>query len=193
MWAVHNSIKGWTLYGLSLREVQLLLNTMSINEIKLTKVSSQNQNEWHFITKDSYPDFFSNTGKENDGFSDHQIVDPHSAVDTDFFIITPKKAHQARLHDRINKETKVVLEGQNKSFESVTVDISEGGIFFKDPIPEWVSGYFMVKIFDELNDYQLICSLVEDQKVKQRVQIVSEETDSHFLKYKKWLAQIKLN
>ncbi len=191
MWAVHNSIKGWTLYGLSLREVQLLLNTMSPNEIKLTKVSSSKQSDWIFITKDIYPDFFADTGKENTGFSDFKDGQTGADVDTDFFIIKPKKVHHARLHDRINTEVKVVLEGQNKSFESVTVDISEGGIFFKDAIPEWVSGYFIVRVFDGPQAYQVICSLVEDQKVKQRVQIVSEESDAHYVKYKDWLATFK--
>ena len=190
MWAVHNSIKGWTLYGLSLREVQLLTQTMSPNEIKLTKVSSLKQSDWNFITKDMYPDFFSETGKENSGFSDHKNGEVGSEVDTDFFIIKPKKIHQTRLHDRINIQIKVIIEGQSKSFESVTVDISEGGIFFKDTIPEWVSGYFIVRVFDGARSYQVICSMVEDQKVKQRVQIVSEESDAHYVKYKDWLATL---
>ena len=193
MWAVHNSIKGWTLYGLNIREVQLLLNTMSPNEIKLTKVSSLAQRDWIFITRDLYPDFFAATGKENQGYSDYNAGQTVSDADTDFFIIKPQKVHHARLHDRINTEVKVILEGQRKSFESVTVDISEGGIFFKEAIPEWVSGYFIVRVFDGTQAYQVICSLVEDQKVKQRVQIVSEESDSHYVKYKDWLARLKPN
>ncbi|MBC7457752.1 MAG: PilZ domain-containing protein [Bdellovibrionaceae bacterium] len=167
-----------------------MLHTMSTNEIKLTKASSLKQSDWIFISKDIYPDFFADTGKNNTGFSDYKDGQTDSDVDTDFFIIKPKKIHHARLHDRINTEVKVVLEGQNKSFESVTVDISEGGIFFKDAIPEWVSGYFIVRVFDGVLAYQVICSLVEDQKVKQRVQIVSEESDSHYVKYKDWLATL---
>ena len=191
MWAVHNSIKGWTLYGLSLREVQLLLNTMSPNEIKLTKVSSLKQSDWIFISKDLYPDFFSESGKQNTGYSDFKNGETGADIDTDFFIIKPTKTHHARLHDRIITEVKVILEGQKRSFESVTVDISEGGIFFKDAIPEWVSGYFMVRVFEGPHAHQVICSLVEDQRVKQRVQIVSEESDAHYVKYKDWLATFK--
>lgn len=190
MWAVHNSIKSWTLYNLSLREVQLLLNTMSSNEIKLTKAVQQGSPDWHFITKEHFPDFFSTTGKVNSGFADYKATDAPADSDTDFFIIQPKRPHLARLHERIEIQAKVIIEGQSKSFESITVDISEGGICFKEAIPDWVSGYFIVRVFTQTSSYQVICSLVEDQKVKQRVQIVSEDNDAHFLKYKEWLLNL---
>lgn len=190
MWAVHNSIKSWTLYNLSLREVQLLLNTMSANEIKLTKAIHQGGSEWLFITKEQFPDFFTNTGKVNTGFVDFKVTEALTESNTDFFIIQPKRPHLARLHERIEIQVKVIIEGQRKSFESTTVDISEGGICFKEAIPEWVSGYFIVRIFTLTSSHQVICSLVEDQKIKQRVQIVSEDNDTHFLKYKEWLSSL---
>lgn len=191
MWAIHNAVKGWTLYNLSLREVQLLINSMSPNETKLAKVSGLNENEWHMITPTAYPDFFSETGRLSTGFVDYKTINENTGEgDTDFFIIKPKKVHHPRLHNRIEIEVKARIEGQSKSFESLTVDISEGGIYFKDTIPDWVSGYFIVRVFDGSIFYQVICSLVEDQKVKQRVQIVSEENDVHYLKYKEWLSRL---
>lgn len=191
MWAIHNSVKGWTLYNLSLREVQLLINSMSPNEVKLAKVSALNENEWHIINAEAYPDFFSETGRLSNGFVDYKTVQENTGEsDTDFFIIKPKKVHHPRLHNRIDIEVKARIEGQSKSFESLTVDISEGGIYFKDTIPDWVSGYFIVRVFDGPVFHQVICSLVEDQKVKQRVQIVSEENDAHYLKYKEWLVRL---
>ena len=38
---------------------------------------------------------------------------------------------------------------------------------------------------------RLMCSLVEDQKEKKRVQIVSEEQDPQFLIYKEWLLTLQ--
>lgn len=190
MWAIHNSVKGWTLYNLSLREVQLLVNTLSVNEVKLTKVSSLTKNEWEIISREKHPDFFSDAGKLNSGFIDYKMSDQAGDIQTDFFVIKPKRVQQPRLHIRYEIEVKASIEGQSKSFESLTVDISEGGVHFKDTIPDWVSGYFIVRLFDKSTYYEVICSLVEDQKVKKRVQIVSEESDAHFLKYKEWINQL---
>lgn len=191
MWAVHNAVKGWTLYNLSLREVQLLINSMSPNEIKLTKVSALNENEWHMLTHEAYPDFFSETGRLTEGFVDYKTIQEQTLdSDTDFFVIRPKKTHHPRLHDRIEIVVQARIEGQNKFFESVTVDVSEGGICFEDTIPDWVSGYFIVRVFDGPTFYQVICSLVEDQKIKKRVQIMSEDSDIHYLKYKEWLSRL---
>lgn len=190
MWSVYNSIKSWTLYGLNLREVQLLVNSMSINEIKLSKVTADAGLNWQNLTVQNFPHFFSNTGKDQLNCLTYQPDEVQLDHDTDFFIIKPKREHLARLHKRFEMAFKVILEGQSKSFESVTIDISEGGIYFKDSIPDWVSGYFVVRIYSAINSYQVICSLVEDQKIKQRVQIVSEDNDPHFLKYKEWLERL---
>lgn len=187
MWAIHNSIKGWTLYNLNLREMQLLVSTLSPNEVKLTRVAAHKATQWESLSRETHPDFFTLTGNDSQGFPDFKVTDTPADADTDFFVIKPQKKYLARLHDRIEIQTKVAIEGQSKSFESTTVDISEGGLFFKDTIPDWVSGYFIVRVFDKETFYQVICSLVEDQKVKQRVQIVSEENDIHYLKYKDWL------
>ncbi len=190
MWAIYNSVKGWTLYKLSLREVQLIVSTLTLNEVKLTRITALNSNQWENLSRDTHPDFFSEVGKESTGFPEYKIAESTLEADTDFFVIKPQKKYLARLHDRIDANVKVVIEGQNKSFESITIDLSEGGLYFKDTIPEWVSGYFIVRVFDAKTFYQVICSLVEDQKVKQRVQIVSEENDIHYLKYKEWLKSL---
>ena len=67
------------------------------------------------------------------------------------------------------------------------MDLSEGGLYFKDTLPDWVAGYFLVGVQSPTTIYQLMCSVVEDQKERRRVQIVSEEQDAHYLAYKEWL------
>ena len=58
MWAIHNSLKGWTLYDLTDREAQLLINSMSQNEIKLAKVCSVGM-AWENLDKEKHNSLFS--------------------------------------------------------------------------------------------------------------------------------------
>lgn len=186
MWAIHNSIKGWTLFDISERELKLIVNTLSPNEIKLSQVCAKGK-DWVQLSSQSFPELFSNMGKENHQDYPEIKGQEQTTTDTDFFIIKPQKVYHTRLHNRYHVDLRVVIEGQSRSFESRTIDMSEGGIYFKDVIPDWVSGYFIVRVYSETVSFQVICSLVEDQKIKQRVQIVSEENDAHYLRYKDWL------
>ncbi len=163
-----------------------MINTLSPNEIRLTQVCAKD-GAWEKLSSESYPHLFSTEGKQNQGVYPEIRLQEQTTTDTDFFIIKPQKVYHARLHNRYDVELKVVIEGQSRSFESRTVNVSEGGIFFKDTIPDWVSGYFIVRVYSSDSSFQVICSLVEDQKVKQRVQVVSEENDIHYLRYKEWL------
>ena len=105
----------------------------------------------------------------------------------------PQKTILPRLYERIERELEVVIEGLNRDqkFHSQTVDLSEGGIYFKDVIPDWVSGYFIVAFIYEHQRCQIMCALVEDQKIKHRVQVMSEENDSHYLVYKNFLDRMR--
>lgn len=191
MWALHNSLKGWTLYSLTDREVQLLINSMTANEVRLVKVSKKNSPQWQQLSRDAFPELYAPVGKYEDGYPPLSAEAPAENTDTDYFVIKTKKVMYPRLHERIEKAFPATILGQNQNFETTTIDLSEGGIQFTDIIPSWVSGYFIVRITDGGNHYSVMCSLVEDQKEKKRVQVMSEESDPQFIRYKEWLNSLR--
>lgn len=191
MWALHNSLKGWTLYSLTEREIQLMINTLSSNEIKLAKVAKQGGKEWYKISREQFPELYAPVGKFEEGYPALGTDAPAESTDTDYFVVKTTKVMHPRLHDRIEKQFNVTVLGQSNNFETTTIDLSEGGIHFNDIIPAWVSGYFIVRINDGGHIYQVMCSLVEDQKEKKRVQVMSEESDPQFVKYRNWLDSLR--
>lgn len=188
MWAVYNALKFWTLYNLSEDEVRLLLLTFSDNELKLTKICKMNDSKWESVLGEAYSAFLSPEIRlryQDD--SGYPSLEYKSDSDTDdsFFKKAAKKVQHPRLHNRYEKRVVCgILSGQNKEFATETIDLSEGGLYFKDIIPDWVAGYFIVTVNTE---FALLCSLVEDQKEKTRVQIVADENDPQFILYREWL------
>ncbi len=192
MWALHNSLKGWTLYSLTEREIQLLINTLSANELKLVKVCKKNGTEWYAVSREIFPELFAPVGKYEEGYPHLSAEASNETTDTDYFVVKTTKVMHPRLHGRIEREFPSTVLGQSQNFMTTTLDLSEGGIHFKDVIPAWVSGYFIVRIKDGDQTFQLMCSLVEDQKEKKRVQVMSEESDPQFLKYRQWLKSFRV-
>lgn len=186
-WAVHNPLKGWTLYDLSEKEVQLLLNSFTPNEVRLCRVCSNQEKKWMGLDASVHAALFSDYGKDPAGFPPPDQTEKTASMGTDYFIVRPKKVIYPRLHQRIDIALPVSIENHTQSFKTETIDISEGGLHLKEIIPDWVSGYFIVKIYSGGQTIQLMCSLVEDQKVKQRVQVVSEDSDGNFIHYKNLL------
>lgn len=190
MWAIHNPIKGWTLYSLSERELGLIVQTLSPNEFRLAYVAQKGAAAWLPLSQKecSMP-----TQENSKNYPDLERIqtkdDTNSEAIADFFIFKPQRTSNARLHDRYEAVLPVSIEGNNgQIFNTNTVNLSEGGIYFSEIIPEWVSGYFIVKIQTDKESFQLICSLVEDQKEKHRVQIMSEENDPNYKKFQSWLS-----
>jgi len=184
-WGIHNSLKGWTLHGLNDREMQLIIKTMSINEVKLTQVCRLGDAKWSPLSEKSYPELFKMTS-DIVGFPPLETRGKETN-DTEFFIVRPKRTIQPRLHQRYEVEVPCQITSTNKQFNATTIDLSEGGLYFKETIPDWVAGYFLVGVQGQSAVYRLMCSMVEDQKERKRVQIVSEEQDAHYLAYKEWL------
>lgn len=185
-WGIHNSLKGWTLHGLSDREMQIIIKTLSINEIKLTQICRMGDAKWTALNEKSFPELFQTKVGELSGFPtiDTRSKDPS---DTEFFVVRPKRTIQPRLHQRYEVEVPCLVSSTTKQFSTTTIDLSEGGLYFKETVPDWVAGYFLVAVQAQNSVYRLMCSMVEDQKERKRVQIVSEEQDAHYLAYKEWL------
>lgn len=190
-WALHNLLKGWTLTNLSDREVQLLVSSLSANEVRLTKIAQENQSKWESLTGPQFSKFLIKPEFPLNGFpSLDQLKDSReNESGGGYFIIQSQKKVLPRLHIRHDLHLPCTINGANNKFNTKTHDISEGGIQFEDIIPDWVAGYFVVVLQTATGEFQLMCSLVEDQKEKKRVQIVSEESDPQFTLYKDWLSK----
>lgn len=191
MWAFHNSLKGWTLYDLTLEQAQVLMNSLTPNEKRLLKVNEVTSQKWVTFNSEIHKVLVSSRGQVSSHFSSPVDSGHTQSADTDFFIVKAKKVIYPRLHERFNVEADAAIELGQKQFKTTTVDISEGGLYFKDVLPDWVSGYFIVTLTYHERNYQVMCSMVEDQKLRHRVQIVSEESDSHYLRFKSFLDSLK--
>lgn len=161
---------------------------LSENEMRLVRVCQPGESQWVSLSREAFPQFFNPENmvsyKNAEQYPEIEMRS-ESVADTSYFIIRPAKVVHPRLHKRFEIKTDCVLIGsQEKEFVTETVDLSEGGLYLRDVIPAWVAGYFLVIVNGQ---YQLMCSLVEDQKEKRRVQIVSEESDYHYTQYKEWI------
>ena len=192
-WALHNPLKGWTLYDLQLEEVQAVINTLTPNEARLLKVSQKGQQTWEAFNQTTHALLLSNKKLSGEGYASLDQIEKSSTESTDFFIVKAKKIITPRLHERIECELEAIIDASFQVFKTKTVDVSEGGVNFKDVIPDWVSGYFIVTVFYQQKPYQVMCSMVEDQKIRHRVQVVSEDADSHYVNYKKMVQALKVS
>ena len=191
LWALHNPIKSWMLYNLTEAEIRLLVLTFSVNDLRAIRICKKNENKWQALSQLKGPDFFLKAPTDyyfkRETYPELEIAE-NTEADKEFFVIKPNKTQHPRLHTRHEIAAACVLVGsQNKEFATTTLDLSEGGFYFRDIIPSWVAGYFLVVVNEK---FQLMCSLVEDQKERKRVQIVSEESDLNFIQYKNWLATL---
>lgn len=188
---MHNSLKGWTLYDLSDREVQLLLASMSVNEQKLARICQAGDLSWAICTDQNYPQFFKNNLGTHKSYPKLDFPDQAERTAEYFIVQTVKKGQTPRLHKRFSINAACFIRNQTKQFKTNTVDLSEGGLHFTDLIPDWVAGYFIVELHTQTQMFQLMCSLVEDQSEKKRVQIVSEDSDPQYVHYKNWIQTLK--
>ncbi len=192
LWGIHNALKGWTLYGLTAAEVQLLVQVMSANEIRLCKVCTEGATTWSSLSNQEQPQLFWTKQTSAQNFPAlHQTEKTLAGeIDTEYFVVRPRK-QLPRLHKRHDVGVPCTLSSTTKSIGTTTVNLSEGGLQFTDTLPDWIAGYFIVALSLPIGVVQLMCSIVEDQKEKKRVQVVSEDTDPQFIVYRDWLSQLK--
>lgn len=188
-WAIHNSLKGWTLFDLSLNDMQLLIKSMSLNEQKLSHVCKSGDLKWERLNENVFPLFFQYKSIK---LGQYPNLDNLSSEfgDTEYFVVRPQKIIQPRLHKRYEVQVNCLIFSTTRQFSTKTIDLSEGGLYLFDTIPDWVAGYFIVAVQATDDYFQLLCSIVEDQKDRRRVQIVSEDQDLQFLGYKSWLQSL---
>ncbi len=189
-WALHSSIKNWTLYDLTDREAQIILNTLSTNELKLIYICQSESTAWERFDSATHQKLVNPNVTKQGRFPPVNIDLQIGELDSEIFVIQPRKVLTPRLHGRYTVELDIIIETSGKIFVSSTIDISEGGFYLKDFIPDWVAGYFLVKVKGFKTTFQIMCSIVENQKSRHRIQIVSEDSDPNYQMYRQWLQSV---
>lgn len=186
-WSLHNPLKGWTLHRLSLEEAQKLVHTMSLPERKVSWAWITGWSDWRSLGAEGTELLFKEQFEDNElapTLPANRLEDEITEVH-----VEPKKENTIREHLRIKADLSAEVILGSQSFKTRTTDYSEGGIRFKDALPDWVAGYFTVIVQTTARSFEVTCILVEDQKIqKTRVEIVeTEDEESQLPAYKAWV------
>jgi hypothetical protein len=103
---------------------------------------------------------------------------------SDSFVVRAKKRHKKRYA--------ITIEVNDKIFKTHSHDISVGGVYVEDIIPDWVTGYFKIRVGKQNSKQQieLQCCLVEGQAphARYRIMILPLQNASDELNLENWLA-----
>lgn len=80
------------------------------------------------------------------------------------------KSFIPRTFKRYRKKMKIEILGRGRRFETTSVDISVGGVLVRDALPDWVAGYFKVRMSKLTGGkpVELTCYIIENQEPEQR-------------------------
>jgi hypothetical protein len=98
-----------------------------------------------------------------------------------------------RAKQRFNKRMQVLIIGENgQQFRTHSRDVSVGGIFVEDSLPDWVAGYFKVRLskFNSKKQIELTCHILENQMAgsKDRLGILPLESIEDEKNLEMWFA-----
>ena len=195
-WGLHNPLKSWTLTDLTDHELKLLAGTLTEAERQLCLVWKKDWNQWRRITT---VEGFS----EPEASSQVMLGAPPIPADalqtveeiTQVKIMTkePQRLMQDRRHGRHEVRVPVEIIQGTQTFRTETLDISLSGVRFKDPIPDWVAGYFTVLFRKPDKSFEITCALVEDQKENKNCAEVFDTNDeeSGLKTYLDWVKSLE--
>lgn len=194
-WTLHNPLKGWTRQGLSLREAQLLVSTLTTAEHAVTMVWCEEWPAWQELMAPEAEVLFADI--EEDGAEPPPLPAPKSEEESDREITevrpvqSTRRSHiAARKFERLEIAIPCELIVGVHVFATHTKDISLGGFCFEDALPEWVAGYFTVSL-KTTDPLEFTCILVEDQKrTKLRATIVSEHQEEQIEKLRQLMMSL---
>jgi PilZ domain-containing protein len=191
-WAIHNSLKSWTLAGLSLRECQLLVASMTDGEVKVSWAHHENWSEWKPLSEPECHDLYSYRDGEHGELPPVPEItqeEDHEITQVRVVAVGVQKS-QLILRKFTRYEAKIPVEivvGAN-AFTTTTCDMSEGGFCFEDRLPDWVAGYFTVVLNTEEKMFEFTCFLAEDQKKdKFRAEIAPTTSKRVIDEFRQWL------
>ncbi len=168
-WAFHNPLKSWTLKDLTDHELRLVASTLTKAEFQLCLVWKKGWSQWTCIAN-----------VEGFEIQSHEVplviegappisshgVELAEAEITQVKIVSqePARLLKDRRHGRHEICIPVEIIQGSQTFRTETLDVSYSGVRFKEPIPDWVAGYFTVLFRLPNQTFEITCALVEDQK-----------------------------
>jgi hypothetical protein len=182
-WSLSCDFHNWTIHDLSENEARVLIETLRSSE-KATLL----------VWKTGWPSWRSLRDPECAVLLQTRIVQieappvsQQASFDPEITSVHLKPTATApistRRHNRFDVEFPVTVVMGTQEFHTVCVDLSEGGMRLRDPLPEWVAGYTSVILhIDQDRSIEVMCSLAEDQKhSKTRLEIAISEKQPEFL------------
>jgi len=191
-WILHNPIRPWTLAGLSAREARLVLETLSMTEKRVLQVTREFKSSWYKL-EDAFCAPITMSLKEFAPPANLPVIPNELEQETTtVHLLMQSKVFKDRKFDRLFIQLPVEIIAAGQSFQSVTEDISEGGLRVKDLLPDWIAGYFVTIVKTSERNFEMHCSIVEDQKKdRYRIEIVAPENDSQYVSYCEWVKSQK--
>ncbi len=194
-WAIHNPLKSWTLKGLSNDELKLVAGTLTDTELQLCLVYKEGWEEWkRFCKLEGFEKAQPQVSLEDlpqiptEAFQSEEVITQVKIVSKE-----PERLLQDRRHGRHEVSIPVEIIQNNQTFRTETLDISLSGVRFKDPIPDWVAGYFTVLFRKPDQSFEITCALVEDQKDQKNCAEVFDTNDeeSGLKTYLDWVKSLE--
>jgi len=191
-WALHNPLKSWTLAGLSLRECQLLVASMTDAEMKVSWAHFEGWANWKPLSEPECHDLFLHQDQTHPTLpelpqmlqeDDHEITEVRMITN-----VQTQKGVMKRKFTRFTARIPVKIIMGTHNFETHTIDLSAGGFCFEDKLPDWVAGYFTVVLVVPNQNFEFNCFLAEDQKKdKFRSEIAPTTVDKVLEDFRTWL------
>lgn len=170
---LYNIKTGQLLEGLSVSEAQAAVMPIPKTERQDWFVWIQGMSDWKplsFVAELNFPlQRNINYPELPNESTSSQIVEGLNSVDVS------ESLHEFidRQHERIIRRFNIEIERDGKVFKSHSINVSVGGVYLEDPVPDWVVGYCNITIekADTKERIQLAGAVVDDQEPENRVRL----------------------
>lgn len=183
-WSINCDYHNWTVHDLTTDQARAVLETLRDTHKTTVKIWRTGWASWKSLRDPVCADLMQTRIVKIDA-----PPLPHQEdFDPEITAVRPVSASSpfsTRKHTRFEVSYPVTVMSSNHQFATESVDLSEGGIQVRDPLPDWVAGYCTVMIeVEDGRQVEVLCSLAEDQKYeKKRLEIVASEKHSDFLEW----------
>lgn len=169
---------------------------MTDAEVKVSWAHQENWAEWKPLSEPECHDLFSFKDSAHGELPAlPQIIQEDDHEITQVRMVTTgvqKRELIARKFTRYEAKIPVEIVVGGNSFNTHTIDLSEGGFCFEDKLPDWVAGYFTVVLNAPEKMFEFTCFLAEDQKKdKFRAEVAPTTAEQVINQFREWLAEKK--
>jgi hypothetical protein len=181
-WSLNCDFHNWTVHDLSTNEARVILETLRDSEKATVLVWKPGWAVWKSLRDGECAELLHTRIVKIKA----PVIPSVQDFDSEITAVRPVKAETpfvTRKFNRFEVDYPARVVSGTQEFATRILDLSEGGLRIKDPVPDWVAGYSTVIItIEDGRDLELMCSLAEDQRhLKTRLEIVPSENQSEFL------------